>query len=247
MQPSTIENVSSSDPSKKDPDAMILLGMLNETMRHAIIKNLFDPFCVMAKYVFTKDDGIQTAGNTYIFNIKGKFPDYAGMLTTYFLIEYADAKPTSSNAIVGSPRTFFECDADMFQKFWREPGTTDAKPNPTKNMYRIYNGNVYFICSETFTDKLAFNNIRFSYRSAYGVIPKGSTTPVSSFTKDDDTSNVDDELLITGTVLNYKAQQGMDFQFDTQKFNAYLEALERNRQKANLFRDQSMQNPSAQG
>jgi hypothetical protein len=244
VQPSTIENVSSPDPSRKDPDAMILLGALNETMRQAVVKNLFDPFTVMAKIAA---DNVQKAGNTYIWPILTKCADFGGLLSSYFNVEFLDAaEPPSKKensaptATIANTETFFECDPDNFLKHWKDPGVTAPQPIPERNMFKLYNGSVYFIARQAFAANRFFGVIRFSYRSTYGVLPVGSTTPTSSFTKDTDTSNVDGELLIAGTVLNYKAYQGMDYQFDMQKYTDYLKALESNRRTNNLFRDNSL-------
>jgi hypothetical protein len=230
VPPSTIENVSNPDPSKRNPDAMILLGALNETMRQALVKNLFDPFCVMVKVVLTGADNVPNAGNTYIFPIRTKLPDFGGLLSSYFEVEYGN----------GVLQTFFETDPDTFLKFWKEPMSTGTKPMPQKNIFRIYNNKVSFIAREAFTPTSLFSNIGFSYRSTFGVMLPDKTTTANSFKYDADTSTVDDELLIAGTVLNYKAYQGMEYQFDAQKYSAYLDALEKNRQNNNTIRDNSL-------
>jgi hypothetical protein len=231
VQPSTIENVSSPDPSRKDPDAMILLGALNETMRQAIVKNLFDPFCAMAKIDVSTE--APATGNTYIFSLLPKCPDFAGLLSSYFNIECSD----------GSTQTFFEIDPDNFLKYWKDVSGTTPDVMPSKNSFKIYNGQVYFISRKPFDANFKVGTIRFSYRSNFGVMPKGATKPTNVFSLDTDTTNIDNELLIAGTVLNYKAYQGMDYQFDMQKYTDYLTALERNRQRNNLFRDTSLGKP----
>ena len=140
-------------------------------------------------------------------------------------------------------QTFFETDPDTFEKFWKDPAATAPEPIPNKNMFKIYNGQVCFISRTSFDATFKFNTLRFSYRSSYGVMPQGALNPVNTFSHDTDDTSIDNELLIAGTVVNYKAYQGMDYQFDYQKFNDYLTALERNRQRNNLFRDTSMGKP----
>jgi hypothetical protein len=230
VPPSTIENVSNPDPSKRNPDAMVLLGALNETMRQALVKNLFDPFCVMSKVALTETDNVPNAGNTYIFPIKAKKPDFGGLLSSYFEVEYGN----------GVLLNFFETDQDTFLKFWKEPMSTGPQPIPHKNMFKVFNNNVSFIASEAFTAVNVFKIISFSYRSTFGVMLPDKITPANSFKYDADTSTVDDELLIAGTVLNYKAYQGMDYQFDAQKYSEYLKALETNRQRNNIVKDTSL-------
>jgi hypothetical protein len=220
LQPTTIENVGATAAALKDPDAMVLLGALNETMRQTAVLNLFDPLTKFCE----QDVGGSDSG----YKCTSVLPaDYAGMLSSFFVATYAKADLPHEQ--------YFEHDPDTFSNVW-------AKGKPIgKNMFRIINSLFWIVDRAGFSGDRKIVHISYAYRSSYAVMQGGDANKlVDTFTLDNDTTHIDRELLVSGTVLNYKAYNGIDYQFDMQKHQNYVSALEKNRQNTNLFRDNSM-------
>jgi hypothetical protein len=248
VQPSTIENVNSDDASKKDCDAMILLGALNESVRQATVLNLFDAFCILKDISdFPPDNGENTLLSPLVsfqLDLKKKAEDYGGLISSGFFVEFKDNVSSS----IFLKKMFYELEDDAFLKLRNVlPDDNEANGDCSydkryknvKNRYKIYQGIVYFLTDIDMT-KFLVNKISFSYRSVWGVKALGSATPKDSFSLDTDTSIVDDELLIASTVLNYKSYMGIDYSFDMAKYQMYVNALVANRNKNNTVSDTSL-------
>jgi hypothetical protein len=237
VQPVSIEGVYSPDPSKKDPYAMILLGALNESMRQILVKNLFDPFLVMKEEETIADSPLPQT-NTFSYDLS-ECPDFGGLLTSYIIV--STQKIDQEYNYTYHNEYYREVDLDVFTRYWRPENEEDIDHTkgyilPEKNIFRNMNGKINFISNRLSSLENSPYTLSFTYRSVFGV--KGRDGDLkNSFKLNDDTTKLDDELLIIATVMNYKSMMGLDFQIDMQKYTEYIKALEANKQNNNLIHD----------
>lgn len=81
------------------------------------------------------------------------------------------------------------------------------------NQFRIRGGNLIFIPTPT-----AGQSCYFEYVTNYAVLDGDTSAAKASYTKDSDTSLLDESLLTLGLIWRFKQSKGFDFETDLQKY-----------------------------
>jgi hypothetical protein len=237
VSPNTIEDIESLTIAKRDSDAMLLLEGLNQTLHLAMAAGTSDTFkreiSVSPSYRTPStwtDVSIAQMG----YNLYDVIKDYGGLYTAGFLgLFYKKGEVTTQ---VPDRVMFREMEFNKFLTLTSAAGY---------NVYSIINGKIYFLTDldlSLYDD--AKTRIAFIYKSLWAVEDVENNLKYS-FTKNTDVALTDTELLILGTVLNYKAYMGMDVQYDAATFQTYIAALDKNRQRENQIRDNSLAHASS--
>ncbi|MDR2251817.1 MAG: hypothetical protein LBD98_03200 [Endomicrobium sp.] len=245
VPPKTLANVNTQDASLYDADAAILLEALNETIHGSLTIGVADRFKIFVNVV----PEIPTPDNPNVpllgissmrLAFREVAPSFASFISSGFIGQVTEKLPDviTQKKIA---KMFYEMEYDKFMTLNSNNGI---------NAFAIVGDYAYIVTDLDFEKTYDISSLIFSfgYKSLFGVRESNGLLPPTytykySFEKNDDESLSDSELLILGTVCNYKSYMGIDYQFDSQKFQAYIAALQKNMQRGNLIKDNSLKIP----
>jgi hypothetical protein len=262
VPPTTINDVFVEDPKGHinavnfESDASILISGLNSTVNQAVNLALFTPFNEFHMHHFDSGSDSENYKTLEFSDYKLRLleipldtisQNFGGLLTSVISITFKSLDDSSKIKYV----EFKEYANDDFLKYLNYSAlgmSLDKKVNPDViNRFRITNflssdPRIYLITDYT-EDKWNPFSASFMYRIKCGVIQHvigKDATFKKYFTDDNDTSNVDTELLILGTIVYYKNMMGIDYTIDEQRYQTYLQALIKAQENRNSVTDTTL-------
>jgi hypothetical protein len=120
---------------------------------------------------------------------------------------------------------------DKYSRMISNVNNDDIYDAPRQNGYIIYNGLLQLVYNYYYEKEVEDQRfMSFFYKTKYPVIKAGAPLWDNSalqmyFVNDGDWSPIDDEILVLGTVINYKNYIGRDFQLEFKQYNDYIEHM----------------------
>jgi hypothetical protein len=206
--PETIQPVLEADRSVIDKNTQLLLGGLNSIAYYST--TLYD-------WPSMRIDGTYDVidENTTVINTQDKFPGYDKMISDGFLCN-----------ISGDRQVIIQqCNEDRYIEILNlPPGEAHRFDEEGFNVYVQRGNNICFA-----RPLKVGSTLKCVYKTRFPVIDAITGTPVPRFSNDKDLSYIDSELLVIGTVLNYKSYIGDDYRKEAQVFDEYAKYLKSTR------------------
>jgi hypothetical protein len=206
--PQTIQTVLESDKSAIDKNTQLLLGGLNSIAYYST--TLYD-------WPSMRIDGIYevTEEGIISINMLDKFPGYDKMITDGFLCNMPNNRMIRIQ----------QCNEDRYMEILNLPANEVHRIDEEGFNVYVQRGNSIYFARPLKKDSV----LHCVYKTRFPVIDALSGTPVPRFSNDRDLSYIDSELLVIGTVLNYKSYIGDDYRKEAQVFDEYAKYLKSTR------------------
>jgi hypothetical protein len=200
--PGTIQTIVENDRSVIDKNAQLLLGGLNSTAYYSATLYDWPDLRVYSTHTITEE--------TSELDFDTFFSGYEKMISDGFTVNDGDIIYYVQQA-----------NEDDFIRLTNLTPSEKARIDRSKfNVYVVRGGKLVF------AQPLKVGiTLSCTYKTRYPVIDYVLETPVPRFINDLDKSYIDTELLILGTVLNYKSYIGDDFRKEAQMFDEYAKYL----------------------
>jgi hypothetical protein len=206
--PTTIQQVIEADKSVIDKNTQLLLGGLNSIAYYATTLYDWPSMRINGKYDVV-DDG------TISINMQEKFPGYDKMITDGFLC----------NIPGGRTIRIQQCHEDRYLEILNLPANEVHRMDEEGFNVYVYRGNSIYFARPLKKD----STLNCVYKTRFPVTDAVTGVPVPRFSNDKDVSYIDSELLVIGTVLNYKSYIGDDYRKEAQVFDEYAKYLKSTR------------------
>jgi hypothetical protein len=214
---SIIKFIKEKDAANIDRDTQLLMGALNQAARNAAIAFNWKEFTI--RMYFYPYCNSEFGWNPIVegFDIEFIAPGYDGILSNSFYI------PTEEKH-----RRFIE-NVTIDEFTIRKENDKDCR-----NGYIFQSG---YVC---FAKKLPETKIYFTYKTAFPFITitsQGDKIPSAYVVDGLDQVVMDDEVLILGTIINYKNYVGLDSQLEQALYNQFLEHLKTRSESLTVIRE----------
>jgi hypothetical protein len=214
--PQTIQPVIEADKSVIDKNTQLLLGGLNSIAYYST--TLYDwPSMKIDGTYEVIDDNVASLDTQVIF------PGYDKMITDGFLCNMTDNRTVKIQ----------QCNEDRYIEILNLPANEVHRIDDEGYNVYVQRGNN--IC---FARPLKKGSVLHCvYKTRFPVIDAIEGIPVPRFSNDKDLSYIDSELLVIGTVLNYKSYIGDDYRKEAQVFDEYAKYLKSTRSSNRIKRE----------
>lgn len=224
-KPYDLSSLSYSVASETTKEAALLLSALNKTGRIVCASFSFPELVVTRSFKPTNVPVVNQNTDLNGYELEYIAPGYDGMVSTYFY------NPTP---LIGISPALPYMTIDDFMVIRQ-----NQNPDPSIPNGYIIQGE--YVCFSKLLDP--DSNYYFTYKTKFPFknILSGTTLKMT-IDNNDDRCLMDDELMILGTVMNFKNYLNRPFQFEMKEYTEYIEHIRTIRGPVEIIREGSYRN-----